>query len=280
MTTARSSFLLVLTLAAFSSAPPREDLEPLFRALETGTVAEAMTAGEKLATLSEDGDLPRLEKALDAAPVRALQLIGDLSTECSATLLLNHLSYLLESKDPEAARMAAVTAGLRRLKGATAALLHHPEEPAVIRALGRIWAQTLESPPLPRAEEIDRLTVFAVTHRQAMGPGSTLESCEAMLSVMTEAELTDFLAKHSADKFFSRHLCDEALRRAGFDAEKGLRIHEALLSNPDVALVASILETSPFPLREELVRGFLKDERAAKKGVPLSEIAARRLKGK
>jgi hypothetical protein len=281
MTTARSSFLLVLTLlTACSSAPPREDLEPLFRALETGSIAEAMTAGEKLATLCEDGDLPRLEKALDAAPVRALQLIGDLSTEGSATLLLNHLSYLLESKDPETARMAAVTAGLRRLKGATASLLHHPEEPAVVRALGRIWAQTLEAPALPRSEEIDRLTVFAVTHRQAMGPGSTLESCEAMLSVMTESELSDFLSKHSADKFFSRHLCDEALRRPGFDAEKGLRIHEALLSNPDVVLVGAILETSPFPLREELVRGFLKDERAARKGVPLSELAARRLKGK
>jgi hypothetical protein len=280
MTTARSSFLLVLTLAACSSAPPRENLEPLFHALESGTAAEAMTAGEKLATLYEDSELPRLEKALDAAPVRTLQLIGELSTDGSAKLFLNHLSYLLESKDPEAARMAAVTAGLRRLKAATASLLHHPEEPAVVRALGRIWAQTLEASPLPRAEEIDRLTVLAVAHRQAMGPASTLESCEATLSVMTESELGDFLGKHSADKFYSRHLCDEAVRRPGFDAEKGLRIHEALLSSPDAGLVGAILETSPFPLREELVRGFLKDDRAARKGVSLSEVAARRLKGK
>jgi hypothetical protein len=280
MTTARFSLLLTLTLAACSSAPPREDLEPLFHALESGTPAEAMAASEKLAALCEDSDLPRLENALDAAPVRTLQLVGELSTDGSATLLLNHLSYLLESKDPETARMAAVTAGLRRLKGATATLLHHPEAPAAVRALGRIWAQSLEASPLPRAEEIDRLTVFAVTHRQAMGPGSTLESCEAMLSVMTESELTDFLSKHSADKFFARYLCDQAVRRPGFDAEKGLRIHEALLSNPDVTLVAVILETSPFPLREELVRGFLKDDRAARKGVPLSELAGRRLKGK
>jgi hypothetical protein len=277
MTTARFS-LLLLTLAACSSTP-REDVEPLFRALEKGTAAEAMTAGEKLAEIYEDGDLPRLEKALDAAPVRALQLIGELSTDGSAKLLLNRLSYLLESKDPETARMAAVTAGLRRLKEATAALLHHPEEAAVIRALGRIWTQSLDAPALPRAEEIDRLTVLAVAHRQSMGAQPTLESCEAMLSVMTETELADFLGKHAAHRFIARSLCDEAVRRPGFDAEKGLRIHEALLSSPDVTLLAGILSSSPFPLREELVKGFLKDERSTPSGKKLADLAARRLKG-
>jgi hypothetical protein len=274
MTTARSSVLLAF-LAACSSAP-RQDAEPLFRALETGTAAQAMTASEKLAEIYEDADLPRLEKALDAAPVRTLQLIGELSTEGSAKLLLDRLSYLLE-KERETARMAAVAAGLRRLKEATAALLHHPEEPSVIRALGRIWAQPLDAPALPRAEEIDRLTVLAVAHRQAMGAHATLEACEAMLSVMTGAELSDFLSKHAAHRFAARSLCDEAVRRPGFDAEKGLRIHEALLSSPDVALVAGILATSPFPLREELVRGFLKDPRATPSGTKLSDAAATRL---
>jgi hypothetical protein len=170
-----------------------------------------------------------------------------------------------------------VAAGLRRLKEATGALLHHPEEPPVLRALGRIWAQTMESSPLPRTEEIDRLTVFAIAHRQAMGGAATLEACEAMLAVMTERELTDFLGKHAGDKFASRRLVDEAVRRHGFDAEKGQHIHEALLSNPDVELVASILDSSPFPLRDELVRGFLKDERNSGKG-KLSELAAKRLK--
>lgn len=275
MTTARSSVLL-LALAACSSAP-REDVEPHFRALEKGTAAEAMTAGETLAEIYEDADLPRLEKALDAAPVRTLQLIGELSTDGSAKLLLDRLSYLLESKDRETARMAAVTAGLRRLKDATTALLHHPEEPAVVRALGRIWAQTLDAPVLPRTEEIDRLTVLAVAHRQSMGAGATLEAVEAMLSVMTEAELVDFLGKHAAHRFSARTLCDEAVRRPGFDAEKGLRIHEALLSSPDVTLVAGILSGSPFPLREELVAGFLKDERATPSGAKLSDAAAKRL---
>src|SRR5687767_13142591 len=155
MTTARSSLLIVLILSACSSAP-REDVEPLFRALERGTAAEAFAASEKLAAAYDDEDLPRLARALDAAPVRALMLLGELSTDGSAQLLVDRLSYLLESKDREVARMAAVAAGLRRLKEATASLLHHPEDPPVVRALGRIWAQTLDSPPLPRAEEIDR----------------------------------------------------------------------------------------------------------------------------
>jgi|SRR6185295_11514479 len=275
MTTARYS-LLLLALAACST-PPREDLEPLFRALESGSAAEAMAAGEKLAAAYDDADLPRLTKALDAAPVRTLQLIGELSSDGSAKLLVDRLSYLLESKDPETARMAAVAAGLRRLKETTSSLLHHPEEAPVIRALGRIWAQGMDAHPLPRPEEIDRLTVLAVAHRQAMGGSQTLEACETMLAVMTESELADFLAKHSADKFAARHLCDEAVRRPGFDAEKGLQVHEALLSNPDLALVGSILASSPFPLREELVRGFLKDERSTPKGARLSDLAAKRL---
>jgi hypothetical protein len=236
-----------------------------------------MAASEKLESIYEDDDLPRLEKALDVAPVRTLTLIGELSTDGSAKLLLDRLSYLLESKDRETARMAAVTAGLRRLKGATAALLHHPEEAPVIRALGRIWAQTLDAPALPRAEEIDRLTVLAVAHRQAMSVGGTLESCEAMLSVMLEPELADFLKKHSGDRFLARHLCDEAVRRPGFDAEKGLRVHEALLASPDAGLVAGILGNSPFPLRPELVRGFLKDPRTTTNGVNLRELAEKRL---
>jgi hypothetical protein len=252
-------------------------VEPLFRTLETGSVVDAMAASEKLASIYEDSDLPRLVKALDAAPVRTLTLIGELTTDGSAKLLLDRLSYLLESKDPETARMAAVTSGLRRLKGATATLLHHPEEAAVIRSLGRIWAQTLDAPALPRGEEIDRLTVFAVTHRLTMSPGGTLEAVEAMLSVMIESELADFLAKHAGDRFLARHLCDDAVRRPGFDSEKGLRVHEALLSSPDAGLVAAILATSPFPLRAELVQGFLKDARTTANGVKLSEVAEKRL---
>jgi hypothetical protein len=270
--------LLLLALSACAHTSTADEVEPYFLTVEHGNAAEAMAAGEKLAAAYDDAHLPRLEKTLDARPVRALQLIGDLSTDGSAKLYLSRLPYLLESKDAETARMAAVVAGLRRLKPATATLLHHPEEPAVVRALGRIWEQDLDSLALPREEEIDRLTVFAVVHRQAMGPNPTVEACEAMLSVMTAAELADFLAKHAADKFPARRHCDEAVRRPDFDADKGLRIHEALLKSPDVNLVAGILESSPFPLGEPLVEALVKDDRTVKEGVRVGDVAARRLK--
>src|SRR5258705_1276456 len=105
MTTARSSVLLALLLAACSSAAPREDVEPLFRALESGSAAEAFAASEKLVSVYDDSELPRLAKALDAAPLRTLMLIGELSTEGSAKLLIDRLSYLLESQDPHVAPM-------------------------------------------------------------------------------------------------------------------------------------------------------------------------------
>jgi hypothetical protein len=111
-----------------------------------------------------------------------------------------------------------------------------------------------------------------------MGADPGVESCEAMLSVMNAAELNDFLKKHAADKFHARRICDEAARRPGFDADKGLRIHEALLQSPDAGFVAGILESSPFPLHEDLVRGFLTDDRTVREGVRLRDIAAKRLK--
>lgn len=274
----RASLVLVLLLASCSHAPTAAELEPLFHTLETGSAMEAMTATEKLVAEYDDAHLPRLTKALDAAPVRALQLIGELSTDGSAGLLINHLSYLLESKDPETARMAAVAAGLRRLKAASEILLHHPEEPAVIRALGRIWDQDLDSPVLPNPEEIERLTVLQVVHHQAMSGAATIESCEAMLSVMTGTELRSWLKKNAGDRFYARRLCDQAVRRPGFDADKGLLIHEALLSNPDAELVAAILDSSPFPLHEERVREFAKDERKIPGGTTVGDAAAKRLK--
>ena len=278
MTMARSGVLLALLLAACSApSPADQDVEPLFRALETGSPTEAIDASEKLVAAYDDSELPRLTKALDAAPGRTLQLISELSTEGSAKLLVDRLPYLMESKDQDTARMAAVAAGLRRLRAATAALLHHPEDPAAVRALGRIWSQTLDAPALPRAEEIDRLTVFAVAHRQAMGPVATSEACEAMLSVMTAAELTNFLAKHAGDKFASRKMVEEAAHHPAFDAEKGLRIHEALLASPDADLVATILSTSPFPLREDLVRGLLEDNRRTDAGIRIGDLARKRL---
>ncbi len=277
---------LLLALAACPGAPPREDPESLFRAIETGPAIEAMDACASLARAWDDAWLPRLEKLLDGPPrpcARALQLAGDLRTEGSARLLLGKLPRLLESPDAETARLAATAAGLRKLRAATAPLLawyDRTADPAALRALGRIWSQGLQDPPLPRADEIDRLGVLAVVHRIAMGAGATLEACEATLRAMTRPELEDFLGKHAGDRFASRRLCDRAVRRKDFDPAKGARIHEALLLNPDLDLAAGILETSPHALRAELVHPFLDDRREARDGLLLCDAAAARLSGR
>src|SRR5579863_1186934 len=95
MTMDRSSVLLILALGACAAPPPREECEPHFHALEMGSPAEAFAAEQKLASLYDDSMRMRLEKALEAAPARTLQLIGDLHTEGSAGLLLERLPYLL-----------------------------------------------------------------------------------------------------------------------------------------------------------------------------------------
>jgi hypothetical protein len=99
-----------------------------------------------------------------------------------------------------------------------------------------------------------------------------------MLSVMTGEELRSWLGKHAGDKFASRRLCDQAVRRPGFDADKGLLIHEALLANPDAELVAAILDSSPFPLPEEAVRKLLKDARTIPGGTTVGQAAEKRLR--
>jgi hypothetical protein len=223
--------VLALALAACSSTEaPREDAEPLFRALETGTAIEAMEAAVKLRETFDESMVPRLARTLEAAPraaQRGLGLAGDLADPASARLLLEKLPSFLASPDAETARLAAVAAGLRRLRGATPLLFDYfdkTDQPAALRALGRIWERKLDDPPLARADEIDRLSVLAVTHKLSMSPAATLESCEAMLRVMTAPELADFLKKHGGTPFPSRSLFAEAVRRPGFDSKKSALI--------------------------------------------------------
>ncbi len=279
--------LLLLIVAAsrpFDSAHGRQDdPEPLFRALETGTPLEAIDAASKLARAWDDARLPRLVRSLEVAPPRALQLLGDLRTEGTAKLLLAKLPALLDSGKPETARQAVVAAGLRRLRAATAPLVERFEkldERALLRALGRIWDRTLDDPPLEKGDEIVRLSVLAIAHRQAMGASSSVEACEAMLKVMGGTELGDFLKKHADQKFFARGHCDEAVRRRGFDPAKGARVHEALLASPDALLVADILAASPHALPEEAVRKRLDDRRPAGVDLLVCDAAAKRLTGK
>jgi hypothetical protein len=266
--------------AAFSSClaeEPRQDVEPLFRTIETGAPVDALEASSRLAKVYDDSMQPRLVRLLGAAPLRALQLIGDLASEGSANLLLERLPKLLDSGENDVPRMAEVACGLRKLRAATPFLLERTEDKAALRALGRIWARTLGDPPLERKDEIGRLSALAIVHRIAMGATSSLEACEAMLKAMTGEELDDFLAKHAKDRFYARRFCDEAVRKKGFDAKKGARVHEALLASPDADLVGGILVSTPFDLRPDAVRTLLKDERRTTDGRTLGELASKRL---
>jgi len=279
MTTARYSLPLLLAVAACAPAEAQvaPEIEESFRALETGTPLQALEASARIARSFDDTLLPRLAKALDAAPLRALQLMGDLQTDGSARLLLERLPGLLESKTADVPRMAQVACGLCRLKAATTLLLERLEDKAALRALGRIWDRGLEDPPLARKDEIERLQVLMLVHKTAMGATSSLEAVEAMLKIQAKDELDEFLAKHAKDKFYARRFCDEAVRRKGYDPKKGARIHGALLASPDAELVAGILESSPFELPLDAVRALLKDDRKTAAGRALRELASKRL---
>jgi hypothetical protein len=279
MTTARSSLPLLLAFAACAAGDPQvaPETEELFKAVETAKPMEALDASARLARAFDDSMLLRLARTLDAVPLRALQLIGELQTDGSARLLLERLPGLLASKEADVPRMAQVACGLRKLRGATPLLIERTGDKAALRALGRIWERGLDDPPLPRAEEIGRLTVLALVHKAAMGTTPSLEAVEAMLKIQARDELDDYLAKHAKDKFFARRFCDEAVRKRGFDPKKGARVHEALLASPDPDLVAGILETSPFDLAPQAVRALLKDERARHDGRKLRDLASKRL---
>jgi hypothetical protein len=279
MTMALSSLPLLLALAACAAAEPQAgpESEPLFKALETGGPKEAFEAMAKLAKAFDDSMLPRLAGSLDAAPLRALQLLGELQTEGSANLLLERLPKLLESKTAEVPRMAQVACGLRRLRRATPLLLERLEDRAALRALGRIWDRALDDPTLPRKDEIERLQVLMLVHKTAMGASTSPEAVEAMLRIQAKDELEEFLSRHARDRFFARKHCDEAARKKGFDPKKGALIHEALLANPDADLVAGILESTPFELKADPVRALLKDERKSSDGRMLRELASKRL---
>jgi hypothetical protein len=120
----------------------RQDVEPLFRTVETGAPMDALEASSRLSKVYDDTMQPRLEKLLGAAPLRALQLIGDLASEGSATLLLERLPKLLDSKESDVPRMAEVACGLRKLRTATPFLLERTGDKAALRALGRIGARS------------------------------------------------------------------------------------------------------------------------------------------
>ncbi len=263
-----------------ASKADRRHVDALFLVLERDKTPEnALAAIAGLAPLLSADDLPKLDALLGGAdPTRVLILLRQARLGGAVPLLEKHAAELLASK--AAARVALGTLGALRVRGATQPVLDYlgsDDDDAAYKALGRLWEQKLDAPALAREDERTRLTVLIHVVRPAMVGGDGA-ACDAMLRIMTRAELDELLAKNAKDRFKARAAMAEACARESFDAKKGAMVHAALLANPDADVVAFILWSSPHVLD---VRVLLGDERAAKlRGQPdarVCDYAAARL---
>ncbi len=209
---------------------------------------------------------------------RAVLLMGE--ARFGGALLEKHAAKLLAKKGMGKPTLHAM--GQCRARGATTAVLDYYEtssDESSLKCLGRMWEQRIDAKPLSKDDDLQRQAVYILLHHYAMGALGTKENVDAMLRVMTGAELDDFLAKHAKAAFVSRQLVASAAGAKGFEKAKGERIHDALLESPDAQLVASILWTSPYKLdakphltNEKVVKGEKWPE-----GTKVCEIAAVRL---
>jgi hypothetical protein len=184
-------------------------------------------------------------------------LIARLSTSVEMLDLLDRYApALLDPAKPEVARVALGAMGHRRARGSTEAILEYllaSEDPAALRALGRIWEGGPDGP--------QRTAVYLVAHKLTMGAGATPESADALLRVMSDAEVEEFLGKWAGEKFAARSLIVEAAGAKDFPSGRGRKVHGAFLANPDGALVASILLTSRHRPDRAAVVALLDDDR-------------------
>jgi hypothetical protein len=246
----------------FAKAARREHVEELFLVLERESPRLALAVIPTLAGFVGEEHLPRLDGYLagqdETLAGRALFLIGE--SRFGAALLEKHAEKWLATK---LARVTLHALGACRVKSATEMVRRHYEEKvddAALRCLGRIWEQKLDAKPLAREEERERLKTFLVLHRLTMISAPTAESAEAMLRVMTGAELDEFLRKQAPEKFASREFVAKAAAARGFEKAKGARIHAALLASPDPNLAAWILWTTPFTLDKAAVAALLEKD--------------------
>lgn len=303
---------LALHLAACGSppGPPADAPDPVLEKLRAGEAPAELRSGDNPAWTAEIGlalaedrswksdadafaalahfaahagpdQLPLVEKLLtDPKPERRMRglLIARLSPSEEIPDFLNrHAARLLDPGAREVARVALGATGFRRVKGATEAILAYYEatdDPAALRALGRIWEDGTDDPL--------RTAVLLVVHAEAMSPAvdqgqAGEEATGAMLRVMTDAELADFLAKWAAESFAARHHVVKVAGGKDFNAARGRKIHEAFLKNPDAGVVSTILWRSPHRLDAELVKPLIDDERATQAGAKVCDYAAARL---
>jgi hypothetical protein len=211
----------------------------------------------------------------DPKPERRMRglLVTRLSTSPETLdLLQKHAVALLDRETPQVAKVALGAMSYRRARGATEAILgcyEATDDPAALRALGRLWEGGGDDPI--------RTAVLVVAHSLAMGPAATAEAAETLVRVMNDAELDDFLSKWVPESFGSREFVIAAAGEKGFDRNRGKKIHEAFLKSPDAAVVTTILWRSPHKLDPANVTPLLDDERVSSTGGKVCDYAAARL---
>ena len=238
--------------------------------------ADAFAALAHFAAHAGPDQLPVVEALLtDAKPERRMRglLIARLSPSDEMPKLLDrYAAALLDPATPQVAKVAVGAMGYRRVRGATEAILGYydsTDDPAALRALGRIWEGAGDDPL--------RTAVLVVAHALAMSPAATAESAGTLMRVMSEPELDEFLGKWVPETFGSRELIIAAAAEKGFDRARGGRIHQAFLKSPDADLVTTILWNTPYKLDPAAVKPLLDDSRVSKNGAKVCDYAAARL---
>jgi hypothetical protein len=238
--------------------------------------ADAFGALLHFATHAGPAEIPAIE-ALLADPKPAQRMRGLLILRLSPgtetrELLERRAAGVLDPSSRDVAAVALGAMGYRKARGATEAILNYldaTDEPAALAALGRIWEGA--------GEDALRTAVLLVAHSQAMSPSGTTESVGALLRVMTDAELEDFIAKWVPERFGSRAHVVAVAGDKQFNRARGRRLHEAFLKSPDADLVVTILWTSPHRLDAAAVKPLLANEAATEGGARVCDYAAARL---
>lgn len=238
--------------------------------------ADAFAAIAYFAANAGADQVPLIETLLtDPKPdrrMRGLLIVRFSTTQETLELLPRYATALLDAGTPEVAKVALGVMSYRRARGATEAILGYYEttdNPAALSALGRIWEGAGDDPL--------RTAVHLVAHTLTMGAAGSPESADALLRVMNDAELAEFLAKWVPERFASRELVIAAAGEKGFDRARGRKIHEAFLKSPDPALATTILWRSPHKLDPAAVSALLDDDRVAASGAKVCDYAAARL---
>jgi hypothetical protein len=238
--------------------------------------SDALNAVAYFARHAGPDEVPVIETLLTSEKperrMRGLFIVRMSRDDATLAPLLRNLPNLLHPGTVTVARVALGALGQRGVRTATEAILDYYEatdDPLALRALGRIWQNGGEDPL--------RTAVLILVHAEAMGPSSSEAAVGAMLRIMNEPELDEFLAKWVPETFPGRTHVILAAGEKGFDAGRGAKIHGAFLKSPDPVIVSTVLWRSPHRLDAAAVRALLGDDRIGETGARVCDYAAARL---